>query len=153
MGEANLKKNEQASSAFLSRTREGVGFFRALQSYFVNKLDGRYMGLILEEIGNREPESMLSVLAFSRPPPRLDDIRKALDAGELHFKREYLLPNGQRADLAILRKETPLALVEIKVNDRNAPGNEKQLTGYEEFIRKTRRCHFFTLAGTDQISF
>lgn len=108
-----------------------VSFFGAIQGWFAADVYGRHLGLILQEIGAREPDALTSFLAGSFGIPR-KDLRNARFQAEYSFKG---LRGWRRADLAVFRadEDDPVILIEIKYHDKPLPETDlkpAQLTDY-----------------------
>lgn len=109
-----------------------TSFFSALKGKFSAKFDGRYLALILQEIGNRHPKPIISficdVLNLSIrnfPNPR--------------FETEYCFrgKSGNRlADLAIFSDadEDPCVLIEIKYFDKPLVGDGVKPAQLEDYV-------------------
>jgi hypothetical protein len=104
------------------------GFFSDIRSLFDAKYSGRYLALMLRELGRREPELFARV--FDLHPNVCKSIRK----GEMKIECEWHFETKQgakrRADLAVLEGGEPILLVEVKEDDVKSPRNPEQLADY-----------------------
>jgi hypothetical protein len=111
--------------------------FSKIRSWFRADLDGRYLGLILAEIGAIHPTVLLTL------------IRKicAIPKGVLQhprFEAEYCFRGKsglRRADLAVFDGDSvdPVVLIEIKYYDKPSPETEfrpAQLSDYAHWVRQ-----------------
>jgi hypothetical protein len=105
-----------------------TGFFYDIRGFFDAKYSGRYLSLLLRELGRREPELFSRV--FGLPP----DVSKSIRKGEMQVEHEWHFETKQgtkrRADLVVLKGGEPILLVEVKEDDVKNQGNPKQLADY-----------------------
>lgn len=109
-------------------------FFTNIQSLFAAQYHGRYLGLILQEIGNRHSSLIGQFILNSC------DVKKH-SSSSLRFVSEFPFSpsrgkHKRRADLAVFDGEDsePFALVEIKYFDKPTPESgikPAQLTDYQ----------------------
>jgi hypothetical protein len=110
-----------------------TGFFFDIQGVFDARFSGRYLSILLRELGRREPRRFADMFNLPR------EIKSALLSGELQVDREVRFKRGKRtriADLALSRSGDPLVFFEIKEDDIGAEGNLKQLGDYINVINK-----------------
>lgn len=99
-----------------------ASFFSAIQNWFSADVYGRHLGLIMQEIGAREPDALTSFLCASFHIPR-KELKNARFQAEYSFKG---LRGWRRADLAVFRAndDEPIILIEIKYHDKPLPETE-----------------------------
>ena len=110
-----------------------ISFFSAIKGKFSAKFDGRFLALILKEIGNRHPKPILlfisKVFGLS-----IRNLRKP------RFETEYRFfgksGNIRFADLAIFFNDDvdPLLLIEIKYFDKPQLGNGSKPDQLEDYV-------------------
>jgi hypothetical protein len=104
------------------------GFFYDIRGLFDAKYSGRYVALLLRELGRREPEWFVRV--FDLP----QHVCKALRKGEMQVECEWHFETKQgtrrRADLVVLKGGESILLVEVKEDDVNNQGNAEQIADY-----------------------
>ncbi|WP_183004954.1 hypothetical protein [Achromobacter sp. UMC71] len=96
-----------------------VSFFGSIQNWFSADVYGRHLGLILQEVGTRRPNTLTSFLSRTFGISH-KDLRNARFEAEYSFRGQ----NGwRRADLAVFRADDdePVVLVEIKYHDKPLP--------------------------------
>ncbi|WP_426088791.1 hypothetical protein [Janthinobacterium sp. PSPC1-1] len=107
--------------------------FTGIQSWFDSKNHGRYLALILNEIGGRRPEPLL---AFVAKACKIN--RTALKGAS--FQTEYSFRGSKgirRADLAIFLKDEdnfPAILIEIKYHDKPLKETEAKPAQLEDYV-------------------
>jgi hypothetical protein len=116
-----------------------ASFFGAIQRWFKADLYGRHLGLILQEVGNRRPETLTSFISDVFSIPRRD-LRNARFQAEYSFDGKR---GRRRADLAIFREDEdePIVLVEIKYHDKPLPETESkpaQLIDYQAWRNQNK---------------
>jgi hypothetical protein len=83
-----------------------TGFFHDIRGFFDAKYSGRYLALLLRELGRREPE--LFVRVFDLP----HHVSKALRKGEMQVECEWHFETKhgakRRADLVVLEGGEPI---------------------------------------------
>lgn len=110
-----------------------ISFFSAIKGKFSAEFDGRFLALILQEIGNRHPRPLISFISnvFGLP---IRDLRNP------RFETEYCFrgkAGGIRlADLAVFVKEDvdPLILIEIKYFDKPQLSNDTKPAQLEDYV-------------------
>ncbi|MDO8042477.1 hypothetical protein [Janthinobacterium sp. SUN137] len=107
--------------------------FTGIQSWFESKNHGRYLALILNEIGNRKPEPLLAFVA------KACKINRATLKGAT-FQSEYSFRGSKgvrRADLAIFLKDEekfPAILIEIKYHDKPIKETETKPAQLDDYV-------------------
>ncbi len=115
-------------------------FFTSIREYFKSKYDGRYFSLILREMAQHEPHSfclLINEVATTSNLPFWKDVSKGLLNGELNVECEQYFQGTskkRRADLAIMREETIVVLIEVKEFDHLNPENPYQLADYLKLV-------------------
>ena len=109
-----------------------ASFFGSIQHWFKADLYGRHLGLILQEVGNRRPETLTSFVSNVFHIPR-GNLRNARFQAEYSFDGKR---GRRRADLAIFREDEdePIVLIEIKYHDKPLPETQNkpaQLVDYQ----------------------
>ena len=121
-----------------------TSLFSRIQKWFKDDHDGRWLGLILAEIGHQNPQTIADLLhdAFGwskRSHPRLV------------FEPEYRFVgsgNWRKADLAVFDEGVdgdPVALIEIKYHDAFLPQTESKAKQEVDYLawknaKKGREC-------------
>ncbi len=101
-------------------------FFSRVTRYFKSTYAGRYFSVILAELARIEPNAFLKIIEAAKlklPEKYID----ALKSGGLNISLEWSFPDKRRiADLVFyLKKDAPIFLVEIKVEDELRKGQLK----------------------------
>jgi hypothetical protein len=109
-----------------------INFFSALKGKFSAEFDGRYLALILQEIGNRHPKPLISFICEVLDLP----LRKFQRA---HFQTEYQFRGSgstRFADLAVFAGEDdePCVLIEIKYFDKPQVGNDTKPAQLKDYV-------------------
>lgn len=96
-----------------------TSFFGAIQHWFSGDLYGRHLGLILQEVGNRNRSALTSYLTSIFPIERAA-LRNARFQAEYQFRGQK---GWRQADLAVFGddEDEPIALIEIKYFDKPLP--------------------------------
>jgi hypothetical protein len=108
-------------------------FFSSIQNWFTCDLHGRYLALILREIGTLQTEALTSFIAEVCDIP----IRKLKNA---RFEREHSFSGmrGRRsADLAVFcedEPDEPIVLIEIKYYDKPLPETEMKPAQLDDYL-------------------
>src|SRR5271154_2974762 len=111
-------------------------FFSSIRHYFKAEYNGRYLSGILREVAQHEPTSfslVIDQIAAPSPLPFWREVSRGISDGELTVKCEHPYAGrikNRRADLAILRGNAPIVLMEVKEFDHLAPQNPEQLSDY-----------------------
>jgi hypothetical protein len=112
-----------------------TGFFYDIRGFFDAKFSGRYLSLLLRELGRREPALFSRV--FGLPPAVCKSIRK----GEMQVEHEWHFETKRgtkrRADLVVLKGGEPILLVEVKEDDVKNQENPAQLADYLSMLPAT----------------
>lgn len=107
--------------------------FTGIQSWFKSGNHGRYLGLILNEIGNRKPEPLLAFVAKA-----CKISRATLKGATFHPEYSFKGSKGiRRADLAIFLKGEeilPAILIEIKYHDKPLKETETKPAQLEDYV-------------------
>jgi hypothetical protein len=119
--------------------------FSRLKGKFARAYEGRYMGCVLEQVVQAEPQ-MLKTL-FPELAQRKDwgAICKALKSGERDSQITVEVPfegkyQNRRADLAIEYRGELIALLEIKYEDHRSQTNKAQLQDNIAFVMQSAAC-------------
>ena len=91
-----------------------TGFFFDIRGFFDQRYSGRYLSLLLRELGRREPRTFADMFKLPK------ELKRSLCSGELEVDREVRFKSGQRtriADLALLRAGQPIVFFEIKEDE------------------------------------
>jgi len=115
-------------------------FFSAIKSKFSAKFDGRYLALVLQEIGNRHPKPLIAFICKVLTLP-IRQFQRARFQTEYRFKG---LSGPRFADLAVFvgNEEEPRVLIEIKYFDKPQLGigtKPAQLEDYVTWKESSRR--------------
>jgi len=123
-------------------------FFHSIQSYFKAEYHGRYLSLMLKEIAQHEPQSMMDIIRTaskkaSNPSSTNQifwrDMLKGLKHGEFTFTCEEHFRSGtRRADLAFLHGKSPRLLFEVKEYDHKNSDNDEQISDYLKTISEKK---------------
>lgn len=119
-------------------------FFASIRGYFKSEYNGRYFSLILRELAQHEPKSFCLLIDQLAAASRLKfwkGISKGLMTGELTVECEQSfqgLSKKRRADLAIVRGEETVVLIEVKEFDHLNPENPDQLADYLRRVSHAR---------------
>jgi hypothetical protein len=104
------------------------GLFSDIRGFFDAKYSGRYLALLLRELGRREP------VLFGHIMQLPTGICRSLRRGEGQIEHEWRFEtkNGTKriADLAVLSGGQPILLLEVKEDDVKSPTNATQLRDY-----------------------
>lgn len=107
-------------------------FFSNIQSLFSADYDGRYLGLILQEIGNKHRQLLWGFIAESLGIPK-----KSITTPQ--FRAEYCFDSRKgkrRADLAVFDGDSsvPVVLIEIKYFDKLIPEKGNNLSQTDAYL-------------------
>lgn len=109
-------------------------FLTRIQSWFSARNDGRYLSIVLAEIGARHPKALAALICAGCGLPRLA-------AGSLRVQPEWVFhtPSGyRRADLAIFDSADdgadPLALIEVKYRDKPIPAQGVKPAQLDDYL-------------------
>lgn len=130
---------------------DGAGLLYSLRGHLSDRYSGRYISLLLRELGRNEPSSFLAVLDALQLSKLPTSLRNDIKRGNAQFDCEWEFSTSdgrrKRADLAVLLRGEPVILFEIKEDDIGAAGNIEQLKGYIHFITKSAKsCCFVHLS-------
>lgn len=130
-------------------------FFTKIQSYFAAGYDGRYLGLILEELSELHPEILCEFVytkcripdshKFTSPSFKTEFIYKYKDGGNIPERI---------ADLAIFEDDIPKVLIEIKFHDHEIPDPKEEESQFQSYVKwagvdPTRRAMVISLNPLD----
>lgn len=101
--------------------------FSDIRGFFSAKFSGRYLALLLRELGRRDPKTFGQIFQLPK------ELLRSLIQGESQIEHEWPFEtkNGnKRADIAVLKGGQPVLLIEIKEDDVQAPKNPTQIQDY-----------------------
>lgn len=110
-----------------------TGFFFDIRSQLQNRYSGRYLSLLLREVGRHEPRALAAIVAQAGKEAIWRDLARKIRRREVSIECEYPFDGTtgrRRADIALVEDEGPVLLVEVKEDDIGNPGNAAQLDDY-----------------------
>src|SRR5579872_473796 len=95
-------------------------FFKSIRGYFKAEYNGRYFSILLRELAQNEPDSFCRIVISARNESHniWKELTDGIINGELSADCEYHFhvrkkTKTRRADLAFLRGNDPVALMEV----------------------------------------
>lgn len=126
-----------------------TGIYHSIRGFFDAKYSGRYLALILLELGRRHP------VIFARVMGMTENVGKLLKTGKAELKHEWIFSSKsgrqRRADLAVLLGGDAVVVIEIKEDDILSAGNDEQLDDYVTYLAQLSQApgiktHFIHLS-------
>lgn len=120
-----------------------TAFFASIRNFFKSEYHGRYLSVILQQIAQHEPRTFSLILEQVTSTSRLPfwrEVSAGILNGELTVRCEHSFEGymrTRRADLAVLRGDQPVVLMEVKEFDRLSPSNPDQLGDYLGKVSKS----------------
>jgi hypothetical protein len=119
--------------------------FSRLKGKFARAYEGRYMGCVLEQVVQAEPQMLKALFPALAQRKDWGAICKALRSGERDSQITVEVPfegkyQNRRADLAIEYRGELIALLEIKYEDHRSQTNRAQLQDNIAFVTQSVAC-------------